>query len=91
MANHDFPPQAQVLAWILILFNKWQPRFIGLNRLIEVMMKKVLQIALDHVSICGIEHHMDNNFSNALCTLLNHPRKCPHGDPIPRGDCCLNK
>jgi DtxR family Mn-dependent transcriptional regulator len=23
-----------------------------------------------------------------ICTLLNHPTTCPHGKPIPPGDCC---
>jgi DtxR family Mn-dependent transcriptional regulator len=58
------------------------------HRLVEVMMKKVLHTAIDHESVCGIEHHMDKNFTDALCTLLNHPKKCPHGDPIPNGECC---
>lgn len=66
-------------------------RIIRNHRLIEVMMKKVLHIAIDHESVCGIEHHMDKNFTDALCTLLNHPRKCPHGDPIPKGECCPKK
>ena len=58
------------------------------HRLIEVMMEKTLHIPMDHESVCGIEHHMDRDFTNALCTLLNHPRKCPHGELIPKGECC---
>ncbi len=27
--------------------------------------------------------------TDKICTFLNHPRTCPHGDPIPIGDCCL--
>jgi DtxR family Mn-dependent transcriptional regulator len=23
-----------------------------------------------------------------ICTLLGHPATCPHGKPIPEGDCC---
>jgi Mn-dependent DtxR family transcriptional regulator len=26
-----------------------------------------------------------------LCTLLKHPRSCPHGLTIPSGKCCKNK
>lgn len=58
------------------------------HRLVEVMMEKVLQISIDHETVCGIKHHMDKEFADALCTLLRHPRKCPHGDPIPEGACC---
>jgi DtxR family transcriptional regulator, Mn-dependent transcriptional regulator len=31
---------------------------------------------------------MKNIFTDALCTLLEHPRKCPHGHSIPKGKCC---
>ena len=26
--------------------------------------------------------------TNSICTLLGHPRFCPHGRPIPEGECC---
>jgi DtxR family Mn-dependent transcriptional regulator len=31
---------------------------------------------------------MKKKFTDALCTLLNHPRKCPHNNHIPYGQCC---
>jgi DtxR family Mn-dependent transcriptional regulator len=58
------------------------------TRLLEVMMKDALKIEIDEEMVCGIEHHMKNIFTNALCTLLKHPRKCPHGLDIPFGKCC---
>jgi DtxR family Mn-dependent transcriptional regulator len=58
------------------------------TRLLEVMMKDALKIEIDEEMVCGIEHHMKNIFTDALCTLLKHPRKCPHGHDIPRGRCC---
>jgi len=27
--------------------------------------------------------------TESICTLLGHPRECPHGSPIPEGRCCL--
>jgi DtxR family Mn-dependent transcriptional regulator len=59
------------------------------TRLLEVMMKDALRIEVDEEMICGIEHHMKKKFTDALCTLLNHPRECPHRYVIPRGQCCL--
>ena len=59
------------------------------TRLLEVLMKDALKIDVDEEMICGIEHHMTNMFTDALCTLLKHPRMCPHGHTIPRGNCCL--
>ena len=58
------------------------------TRLLEVMMKDQLKIEVDEEMACGIEHHMKNTFTDALCTLLKHPRKCPHGHDIPKGKCC---
>jgi DtxR family transcriptional regulator, Mn-dependent transcriptional regulator len=58
------------------------------TRLLEVMMKDALKIEIDEEMVCGIEHHMKKIFTDALCTLLRHPRKCPHGHNIPAGKCC---
>ena len=58
------------------------------TRLLEVLMKDALKIEIDEEMVCGIEHHMKNIFTDALCTLLKHPRECPHGHVIPRGRCC---
>jgi DtxR family transcriptional regulator, Mn-dependent transcriptional regulator len=59
------------------------------TRLLEVLMKDALKIEVDEEMICGIEHHMKDMFTDALCTLLNHPRTCHHGHAIPKGKCCL--
>ncbi|MCI0563440.1 MAG: metal-dependent transcriptional regulator [Nitrososphaera sp.] len=58
------------------------------TRLLEVLMKDALKIEIDEEMVCGIEHHMKNRFTDALCTLLKHPRECPHGHAIPKGKCC---
>jgi DtxR family Mn-dependent transcriptional regulator len=58
------------------------------TRLLEVLMKDALKIEIDEEMVCGIEHHMKDMFTDALCTLLKHPRNCPHGHAIPKGKCC---
>ena len=58
------------------------------TRLLEVLMKHSLKIEIDEEMVCGIEHHMKSIFTDALCTLLKHPRFCPHGNIIPQGSCC---
>ncbi|HEY9399551.1 MAG TPA: metal-dependent transcriptional regulator [Nitrososphaeraceae archaeon] len=63
-------------------------RMIRNTRLLEVMMKEALKIEIDEEMVCGIEHHMKEIFTDALCTLLKHPRYCPHGYDIPSGNCC---
>ena len=58
------------------------------SRLLEVLMDSALKVAIDEEMVCGIEHHMNKQFTDALCTMLNHPRKCPHDHEIPAGECC---
>ena len=58
------------------------------SRLLEVLMDSALKVEIDEEMVCGIEHHMTKQFTDALCTMLNHPRKCPHDHKIPKGECC---
>ena len=58
------------------------------SRLLEVLMDSALKVEIDEEMVCGIEHHMNRQFTDALCTMLNHPRKCPHDHEIPMGECC---
>ncbi|AJZ76132.1 metal-dependent transcriptional regulator [Candidatus Nitrosotenuis cloacae] len=58
------------------------------SRLLEVLMDSALKVEIDEEMVCGIEHHMNRQFTDALCTMLKHPRKCPHGHVIPPGSCC---
>jgi len=61
------------------------------SRLLEVLMQSALKIEINEEMVCGIEHHMNQQFTDALCTMLNHPRKCPHNNEIPKGDCCMTQ
>ena len=60
------------------------------SRLLEVLMDSALKVDIDEEMVCGIEHHMNKQFTDALCTMLGHPRKCPHEHDIPKGECCKN-
>ena len=39
---------------------------------------------------CELEHQtvLTEEAISAVCSFLGHPPTCPHGRPIPRGDCC---
>jgi DtxR family Mn-dependent transcriptional regulator len=58
------------------------------HRLAELLLKEILEIRVDEEAVCGLEHHISGEIANAVCTRLNHPRKCPHGNDIPLGSCC---
>ena len=60
------------------------------SRLLEVLMNDSLKVDIDEEMVCGVEHHMNRQFADALCMMLNHPRKCPHGNDVPLGSCCTN-
>jgi len=61
------------------------------SRLLEVLMQNALKIEINEEMVCGIEHHMNEQFTDALCTMLNHPRICPHNNEIPKGNCCMTQ
>ncbi len=60
------------------------------SRLMVVLMESALKVKINEEMVCGIEHHMNKQFTDALCTMLKHPRKCPHEHEIPPGECCRN-
>lgn len=60
------------------------------HRLAERMLTDVLELPSEAVEAdaCRMEHVLSAGVSEAICTLLGHPRFCPHGSAIPRGRCC---
>jgi len=50
-------------------------------------MRDSPRIEIDEEMACGIEHHLKDVFTDALSSLLKHPKKCPHGHSITRGLC----
>jgi len=63
------------------------------HRLAERLLADVLDThdVLMHEKACKFEHILDKGLDDAICTLLGHPRVCPHGSSIPPGPCCLGK
>jgi DtxR family transcriptional regulator, Mn-dependent transcriptional regulator len=39
---------------------------------------------------CDLEHDLRPEMTDALCTFLGHPSRCPHGHRIPPGECCAS-
>jgi putative ABC transport system ATP-binding protein len=37
---------------------------------------------------CKFEHILSPEATDKICIFLGHPRTCPHGSPIPPGQCC---
>jgi len=60
------------------------------HRLAERLMMDVLNIRGESgdVKACQFEHLLNEGVDIKVCTMLNHPSTCPHGKPIPPGECC---
>lgn len=61
------------------------------HRLAERLFVDVLNIPLQQAEAgaCELEHILAPQVEESICTLLGHPRECPHGAPIPMGKCCV--
>ncbi len=60
------------------------------HRLAERLLTDILDT--DHELIedraCHFEHLLHEGIDDNICILLGHPKVCPHGKPIPQGECC---
>ncbi len=62
-------------------------------RLSEALMHIVYGMNAERASdmACELEHDLRPEMTDALCTFLGHPTRCPHGHPIPPGECCASR
>ncbi len=60
------------------------------HRLAERLFTDVFELKGDlvHTDACKMEHILSEELTDSVCTFLGHPPTCPHGKPIPRGECC---
>lgn len=60
------------------------------HRLSERLLMDILDLkgASGNEKACEFEHLLHQGVDTKICTLLNHPTTCPHGKPIPPGECC---
>jgi len=58
------------------------------HRLAERLFRDVLDVRDFESNACRLEHAISAEVEEAICTFLGHPPTCPHGKPIPRGNCC---
>lgn len=60
------------------------------HRLAERLLQDVLAVRPSHIEedACRFEHVLQDEVDEKVCILLGHPTHCPHGKPIPQGQCC---
>ncbi|MFH1644999.1 MAG: metal-dependent transcriptional regulator [Candidatus Omnitrophota bacterium] len=63
------------------------------HRLAERLMADVFELKKQqvHERGCKFEHLLHKGLDDNICSLLGHPKFCPHGTPIPAGPCCRKK
>lgn len=61
--------------------------------LAERLLADILDIRGDDLdaNACQWEHILSPEVTRSICTLLGHPRTCPHGRSIPAGECCRGR
>lgn len=60
------------------------------HRLAERLFTDIFDLPKDTMEedACKVEHILSEELTDSVCTFLGHPPVCPHGKPIPRGECC---
>jgi putative ABC transport system ATP-binding protein len=60
------------------------------HRLAERLFKDTFRIEDHeaHSQACKFEHIISPELDERICSFLGHPTSCPHGNPIPPGECC---
>jgi DtxR family Mn-dependent transcriptional regulator len=55
------------------------------HRLAECLLTDILHLNCDevHDEACKLEHVLSEKILNPLETILEYPKTCPHGNPIP--------
>jgi DtxR family transcriptional regulator, Mn-dependent transcriptional regulator len=60
------------------------------HRLAERLFTDIFDLPKNAIEedACKMEHILSQELTDSVCTFLGHPPLCPHGKPIPRGECC---
>jgi putative ABC transport system ATP-binding protein len=60
------------------------------HRLAECLFATALHLTDPNLdaTACRMEHILDPEVTEGICGFLKHPTACPHGKPVPPGDCC---
>jgi DtxR family Mn-dependent transcriptional regulator len=60
------------------------------HRLTERLLMELFEVSEEEAEkeACKLEHILSPAVTDSVCSFLGHPPVCPHGKPIPQGDCC---
>ena len=61
------------------------------HRLAECLFAETIHVKNDRglkSNACTFDQLLSSEMTEKICTFLNHPSQCPHGNLIPPGPCC---
>lgn len=60
------------------------------HRLTERLLMEIFELSEEEAEkeACKLEHILSPEVTDSVCAFLGHPPVCPHGKPIPPGECC---
>ena len=69
--------------------HQYASQLVRSHRLAERLLTDVLNMKVDQAEsgACEFEHIVIPEIVDGICTLLGHPKICPHGLSIPEGAC----
>jgi len=97
--DHDIVSDIEQRGFITVANNRIELTEAGLeytrqlirsHRIAERLVHDVLGVPYEE-GACEFEHIINPDLVDSICTLLGHPRECPHGMPIPPGECCRQR
>lgn len=73
--------------------KEYAEKIIRRCRLTKVLISSILKLKHNEMKeiACQVEHTLQPEVEEAICTLLGHPEVCPDGSPIPPGKNCCGK
>jgi len=90
----DFPGHGDHMIYFTEKGRKRAEDIIRRHRLAERLFMHTFHVQDEHEvaeQACKFEHILSPEATDSICSFLGHPRTCPHGSPIPAGECCINR
>src|SRR5215469_10795593 len=90
----DFPGHGDHMIYFTEKGRKRAEDIIRRHRLAERLFMQTFHVQDEHEvaeQACKFEHILSPEATDSICSFLGHPRTCPHGSPIPAGECCINR
>lgn len=88
----DFPGHGDHMILFTEKGRKRAEDIIRRHRLAERLFMHTFRVQDEHEvaeQACRFEHILSPEATDSICSFLGHPRTCPHGSPIPAGECCM--